>query len=76
MAISKEIVGAVLNHEYTQDDWNNGGPCKAHYRISNDYINTRQGMLSVAAIIEAYERVKAGDSTPIDVSAISKEFKL
>ena len=76
MAITKEIIEAVLAHEYTQDDWSNGEPCKYSYQVSNDYTNTREGMLGVATILEAYERVKAGDTTPIDISALAKEFKL
>jgi predicted hydrolase (HD superfamily) len=76
MAVSKEIVDAVLNHAYTQEDWLKGGPTTTEYRVANDYANTREGFLSVATIIEAYERVKVGDTTAVDVSAIAKEFKL
>lgn len=75
--VTKEQVLSVLDHGYTQDDYQKGrGHVKTHYTVRNNHAGEDSAIkIDVALILEAYERQKVGNFDPIDVEALTDHLK-
>lgn len=59
MIITKEVIDAILNQEFTEDDWDkrSGGPCKTVYQISNLFHDKEFAKHAIEKILLAYSQV-------------------